>query len=75
MTLTVTTWNLENFTSQSTAFAEKLKHLTDTLGGLGSDVVALQEVLDLTALKKLAKALGFKHAAARPDGRGNRVVL
>jgi len=74
MTFTVTTWNLENFTSESAAFKDKLEHLTTTLAALSADVVALQEVLDLTALRKLGKALGYKHVAARPDGRGNRVA-
>lgn len=32
-------------------------------------------MLDLGALKKLGKALGYKQAAARPDGRGNRVAF
>jgi hypothetical protein len=75
MTLTVTTWNLENFTSESPAFRDKLEHLKETLTALSPDVVALQEVLDLSALKKLAKALGYKSASARPDGRGNRVAF
>jgi endonuclease/exonuclease/phosphatase family metal-dependent hydrolase len=75
MTLTVTTWNLENFTSESPAFKDKLQHLKETLAALNPDVVALQEVLDVAALKKLGKALGYKHASARPDRRGNRVAF
>lgn len=44
-----------------------------TIQALGSDVVALQEILDNDALEELASALGFRHVAAEPDGRGNRV--
>lgn len=56
-------------------FADKLDLLISTLQALGSDVVALQEILDLAALEDLANGLGFQHFAAPPDGRGNRVAF
>jgi len=54
-------------------FDEKLNFLIGTLQALGSDVVALQEILDLDALQDLANGLGFQHFAGVPDSRGNRV--
>jgi endonuclease/exonuclease/phosphatase family metal-dependent hydrolase len=75
MPITITTWNVQNFTRNDTVFAEKLDFLIATLQALNSDVVALQEILDLNALQDLADGLGFHHFAATPDGRGNRVAI
>lgn len=75
MPVTITTWNVQNFTQNSPVFAEKLNFLVSILQTLGSDVIALQEVLDLEALQTLAGRLGFHHFAARPDGRDNRVAF
>lgn len=75
MPLTITTWNVQNFTQADQDFADKLDFLSGTLQALGSDVVALQEILDLNAFQDLANRLGFQHFAAASDGRQNRVAF
>lgn len=75
MPITITTWNVQNFTQNDQVYNEKLDFLIDTLQALGSDVVALQEILDPNALQDLANGLGFNHIAAAPDGRQNRVAF
>ena len=75
MTLTATTWNVENFTTASPGFAAKLAYLTTTLRGLDPDVIALQEILDTDALAHLASSLGRHPIAATPDHRNNRVAF
>lgn len=75
MPLTVTTWNVQNFTRGDSAYTAKLNFLVSSLQQLGSDVIALQEILDKDALQDLASRLGFKHVAADPDGRQNRVAF
>ncbi len=75
MPITITTWNVQNFARGDAVFAEKLDFLVQTLEALGSDVVALQEILDEGAVEDLANRLGFQHFAAPPDGRGNRVAI
>jgi endonuclease/exonuclease/phosphatase family metal-dependent hydrolase len=75
MPITITTWNVQNFNQGDQVYNEKLNFLIDTLQALGSDIVALQEILDPNALQDLAGGLGFHHIAAAPDGRGNRVAL
>jgi endonuclease/exonuclease/phosphatase family metal-dependent hydrolase len=75
MSITITTWNVQNLTRSDLVFADKLNFLVGTLQALGSDVVALQEILDLNALQELAHRLGFHHFAAEPDDRGNRVAF
>lgn len=75
MPITITTWNVQNFRQNDPVFADKLDFLAATLEALGSDVVALQEILDEAALEALASRLGFQHFSAQPDGRGNRVAF
>jgi endonuclease/exonuclease/phosphatase family metal-dependent hydrolase len=75
MPLTITTWNVQNFRQSDPVFDDKLNFLVGTLQALNSDIIALQEILDLDALQSLANALGFQHFAANPDGRGNRVAF
>ncbi len=75
MSITITTWNVQNFRQSDPVFADKLDFLVGTLQALGSDVVALQEILDLNALQDIANRLGFHHFAAMPDSRGNRVAF
>ncbi len=75
MPITITTWNLQNFAQSDSLYADKLDFLVGTLQALGSDVVALQEFLDLSALQDLANRLGFQYFAAEPDGRGKRVAF
>jgi endonuclease/exonuclease/phosphatase family metal-dependent hydrolase len=75
MPITITTWNVQNFTRSNEVFPDKLAFLTETLQALGSDIVALQEILDLGALEDLASELGFHHFTADPDGRDNRVAF
>ena len=75
MPITITTWNVQNFAQSDPNFADKLDFLVATLQALGSDVIALQEILDLNALQDLANRLGFQHFVAAPDGRGNRVAF
>ena len=75
MTITLTTWNIQNFSQSDDVYAQKLDFLADILQSLGSDVVALQEVLDLNALQDLADKLGLHPYAATPDGRRNRVAF
>lgn len=75
MPLTITTWNIQNFQRSDVSFADKLNFLVGTLQALGSDVVALQEILDVEALNDLAQRLGFQAVAAAPDSRGNRVAF
>jgi endonuclease/exonuclease/phosphatase family metal-dependent hydrolase len=75
MPITITTWNVQNLTRSDLDFANKLNFLVSTLQVLGSDVVALQEILDLNALQDLANRLSFQHVAATPDGRNNRVAF
>jgi hypothetical protein len=57
MPITITTWNVQNFARSQPVFDEKLNFLIGTLQALGSDVVALQEILDLDALQDLANGL------------------
>ena len=66
MSITITTWNVQNFTRSDLVFADKLNFLVGTLQALDSDVVALQEILDLNALQELANRLDFHHVAAMP---------
>jgi len=75
MPLTITTWNVQNFTKTDSAYNDKLNFLVSVLQQLGSDVIALQEILDTDALQDLASRLGFHHVAAEPDGRQNRVAF
>lgn len=75
MSLTITTWNVQNFRQSDPLFAEKLAFLAGTLQALNSDIVALQEILDVSALQDLASRLGYQHLAATPDSRGNRVAF
>lgn len=75
MSITITTWNVQNFTRSELVFADKLNFLVGTLQALDSDVVALQEILDLNALQELANRLDFHHVAAMPDDRANRVAF
>ncbi len=75
MPITITTWNVQNFARSDSLFDDKLDYLAGTLQALNSDVVALQEILDLDALQGLANRLGFHPSAAAPDGRGNRVAF
>jgi endonuclease/exonuclease/phosphatase family metal-dependent hydrolase len=73
MTFTVTTWNVENFSPDAPNYDAKRAYLAETISDLGSDVVAVQEVLDATALEALAADLGFVAVAGEPDSRDNRV--
>src|SRR5215470_10524276 len=75
MSITITTWNVQNFSRSDPVFADKLDFIIGTLQGLGSDVVALQEILDQNALQDLANRLEFHHFAAAPDDRGIRVAF
>jgi endonuclease/exonuclease/phosphatase family metal-dependent hydrolase len=75
MSLTITTWNVQNFTTADPVFSAKRDLVVATLQALGSDIVALQEVLDLPALQTLADALGFEAHAGAPDERGIRVAF
>ena len=75
MPITITTWNVQNLAQSDPVFTDKVDFLIGTLQALGSDVVALQEILDTGALQDLANGLGFQHFAAAPDGRGNRVAF
>lgn len=70
MPLTITTWNVQNLTRKDPVFLEKLNHLVTMIQAIGSDVVALQEILDPGALNDLANELGFSSSIAQPDGRG-----
>ena len=75
MPMTITTWNVQNLAQSNAVFADKLDFLVGTIEALGSDVVALQEILDPNALQDLANGLGFHPFAAAPDGRGIRVAF
>jgi endonuclease/exonuclease/phosphatase family metal-dependent hydrolase len=75
MAITITTWNVQNFAQSDPVYNAKLEFLADTLQALGSDVVALQEILDANALQDVANRLGFHPVAATPDGRGIRVAF
>jgi endonuclease/exonuclease/phosphatase family metal-dependent hydrolase len=75
MPLTVTTWNVQNFTDTDPVFADKLNYIAAVLQALDSDVIALQEVFNLNALQALASRLGFQQSAAAPDSRGIRVAF
>ena len=75
MSITITTWNVQNFRRTDPVFSDKLDFLVGTLQALGSDVVALQEILDMNALQDLANRLGFQPFAAAPDDRGIRVAF
>jgi len=75
MPLTITTWNVQNLSQSSDIYTQKITFLTSTLQTLGSDIVALQEILDVDALQDLAQALGFFSFDAPPDYRGNRVAF
>lgn len=75
MSLTITTWNVQNLKHSDPVFADKLNFLVATLQALGSDIIALQEILDLNALQDLANRLSFHHVAAMPDSRANRVAF
>ncbi len=75
MPITITTWNVQNLSQHDIALSDKLDYLVSNLQALGSDVVALQEILDLNVLQTLADRLGFHAFAAEPDSRGNRVAF
>jgi endonuclease/exonuclease/phosphatase family metal-dependent hydrolase len=75
MPLAITTWNVQNLDPSDPLFIQKRNFIVGTLLALGSDVVALQEILDLEALEELAEGTGFHPHAAPPDGRGNRVAF
>ncbi|BCA54645.1 endonuclease [Nitrospira sp. KM1] len=75
MAFTITTWNIQNYRKADPVYADKLTYLVHALKALNSDVIALQEVLDLEAVKELAAGIGFSYVAAQPDGRGNRVAF
>ncbi len=75
MPITITTWNVQNLRQRDPLIEDKLDFLVSMLEVLGSDVVALQEVLDLDTLQALADRLGFQSFAATPDERGNRVAF
>jgi endonuclease/exonuclease/phosphatase family metal-dependent hydrolase len=73
--LVVTTWNVENYSSQVANYAAKRQHLKEALVAIDPDVVALQEVLDVQAASDLATDLGYTATVGTPDGRGNRVAF
>ncbi|HSL03667.1 MAG TPA: endonuclease/exonuclease/phosphatase family protein [Nitrospiraceae bacterium] len=75
MPLTITTWNVQNFTRKDPVYPDKLNLIATTIKVLGSDIVALQEILDQGALEDLAIQLKFNHYAATPDGRGIGVAM
>jgi len=75
MPITITTWNVQNFAQSDQFYNQKLDFLITTLQALGSDVVALQEILDPNALQDLASGLNFHPIAATPDDRANRVAF
>jgi hypothetical protein len=75
MPLTITTWNVQNLSQSDASFSDKLDFLASVLQALGADVVALREILDVTALQALANRLGFQHFAGPPDSRQNRVAF
>jgi endonuclease/exonuclease/phosphatase family metal-dependent hydrolase len=75
MALTITTWNIQNFSRSDQVYGPKLEYLVNTIKSIGSDFVALQEILDADALQDLAAELNFQHFIADPDGRGNRVAF
>jgi endonuclease/exonuclease/phosphatase family metal-dependent hydrolase len=75
MPITLTTWNIQNFAEDTPVFQDKLNYLVSILQTLGSDVIALQEILDPNALDNLAARLGFHHFTAKPDSRGIRVAF
>jgi endonuclease/exonuclease/phosphatase family metal-dependent hydrolase len=75
MPITLTSWNVQNFASDSPLFLQKRDFIVSTLQAIGSDVIALQEILDVAALQALAGGLGFHAHAGIPDGRGNRVAF
>jgi exonuclease III len=52
MPLTVTTWNVENFSSNSAHFVAKREHLVTTLQDINPDIVVLQEILSDQTLFK-----------------------
>lgn len=85
----VVTWNVENLfvpggpgRPSAEAYAAKLRTLTEVVGELGPDVLALQEVGDEQALDDLRASLdaatgdGWTSRASRaPDSRGIRVAV
>jgi endonuclease/exonuclease/phosphatase family metal-dependent hydrolase len=76
MTLAVTTWNVENFSSTSSSYGAKLDHLTTVLGSLDPDVLALQDVRDEHAVEELSLKLDYAAAVVgSPDERGSRVAV
>ena len=75
MPFTVTTWNVENFSSGSQNYETKRDHLAAVLQRLSPDVAAVQEVLDDEAALELAAALGYRAIVAGGDQRGNRVAF
>ena len=75
MSLTITTWNVQNLSRSSNLYTEKLNYLTRILQILNPDIIALQEILDVDALQDLAQALGFFSFDALPDYRYNRVTF
>ena len=49
MALTITSWNVQNLDQGDPVFAEKRDFIVGTIQALGSDVVALQEILEVGA--------------------------
>ena len=66
MPITITTWNVQNLAPSSPVFADKIDFIVSILQALDSDGIALQEILDPTALNTLATRLGFQQVAAAP---------
>ena len=74
MSLTITTWNVQNFSRNDPVFADKLNFLTLTLQAIGSDIVALEEILDQGALQDLANKLGRNKGVAHLEGSVKRAT-
>lgn len=71
--LVIATWNVENLSSEAEDVEAKLGYIVSRLRQMEADVVALQEILDEQAAKRLAAQLSCEVTLGLPDGRGNRV--
>ena len=84
---TVMTWNVENLFPHGhkdgpptrEIYERKLRRLAETVHEVAPDVLALQEIGDLTAFADLVAELKapyeFTAVSQHPDGRGIRVAV
>jgi hypothetical protein len=72
MPITIRTWNVQNFAGNDPLFADKLAFIVGTLQALNPDVIALQEILDPSALQSESPPAG---RLRRYSGLGSSLLM